>query len=207
MKQALLNFWKESKLIKSKKLLEAFKEVPRENFILPEYYNQAYADIPLPILSGQTISQPTTIMIMTQALEVEQKQKILEIGTGSGYQAAILSELVGKKGKVITTEIIPELVEFAKKNLKNYKNVQVIKAEHEELGYEREKPYDRIIATAACPEIPEKLIEQLKPRGILVAPVGKFTQEMLVIKKEKQLKIENLGSFVFVPLKGKYGFQ
>ena len=206
MKQSLIHFWEENKIITSKKLIEVFKKVPRENFILKEYLNQAYADIPLPILEGQTISQPTTIMLMTQALEVKPRQKILEIGSGSGYQAAILSELVGKKGKIYTTEIIPSLVEFAKNNLKNYKNVKVIQAKHDELGYENEKPYDAIIITAASPRIPPPLIEQLKLHGILVAPVGKFSQEMLVIKKEKELEIKNLGSFVFVPLRGKYGF-
>jgi len=206
MKQTLLNFWKQNKLITSKKLLKAFEKIPREDFILKEYSHQAYTDIPLPILSGQTISQPTTVMLMTQALDVKHGNKVLEIGTGSGYQAAILSELVGEKGKIYTTEIVYSLVEFAKKNLKNYKNIEIIKAKHEEIGYEKEKPYDRIIVTCACPEIPEKLLEQLKPHGILVAPVGKYTQEMLVIKKEKQLEIENLGDFVFVPLRGKYGF-
>lgn len=205
MKQSLIDFWKENKIIKSKKLLDAFKKTPREDFILKEHLNQTYTDIPLPILEGQTISQPTTIMLMTQALEVREGQKVLEIGTGSGYQAAILSELVGKKGKVFTLEIIQELVKFSRKNLKNYKNVQVIESDGS-LGYEKEAPYDKIIVTATCPEIPKKLLEQLKFNGILVVPVGKFSQEMLVIKKEKQLQIKNLGSFVFVPLRGKYGF-
>src|SRR3989344_2454045 len=103
MKHSLISFWKESKLITSKKLLEAFEKVPREDFILKEYKKEAYDDRPLPILERQTISQPTTIMLMTQALEVKSGQKTLEVGTGSGYQATILSELVGKKGKIITT--------------------------------------------------------------------------------------------------------
>ncbi len=203
MKSSLISFWKENKIIHSEKLLEAFRKVPREKFILKEYKEQAYEDIALPLIKGQTISQPTTIMLMTQALDIKQDNKVLEIGSGSGYQAAILSYLAKD---VITTEIIPELFEYAKKNLKSYKNVKVIKAEENLLGYPKESPYDRIIVTAASPDIPKTLLEQLKSGGILVIPVGKFSQEMLVIKKEKELKIKNLGSFVFVPLKGKYGF-
>ena len=165
MKSSLISFWKENKIIHSEKLLEAFRKVPREKFILKEYKEQAYEDIALPLIKGQTISQPTTIMLMTQALDIKQDNKVLEIGSGSGYQAAILSYLAKD---VITTEIIPELFEYAKKNLKSYKNVKVIKAEENLLGYPKESPYDRIIVTAASPDIPKTLLEQLKSGGILV---------------------------------------
>jgi len=204
MKSSLIEFWRENKIIHSEKLLEAFRKVPREKFILEDYKDQAYADIALPLTKGQTISQPTTVMLMTQALDVNSDNKVLEVGTGSGYQAAILSYLAKE---IITTEIVPEMVSFAKKNLKSYKNVKIIKAKENELGYKKEAPYDRIIVTAASPEIPKVLLEQLKPRGIMVVPVGKYSQKMLVIKKDKELKINNLGEFMFVPLKGKFGFQ
>jgi len=203
MKSSLIAFWRENKIIHSEKLLEVFRKVPREKFILEDYKEQAYADIALPLIKWQTISQPTTVMLMTQALDIKPDNKVLEIGTGSGYQAAILSYLAKE---VITTEIVPELVEYAKKNLKSYKNVKIIKAKEDSLGYPTEAPYDRIIVTAASPKIPKILLNQLKENGIMVIPVGKDSQEMLVIKKEKELKIKKLGSFIFVPLKGKYGF-
>jgi len=206
-KEYLINYWKKTKLVKDEKLLKAFKEVRREDFILPEYINQAYADYPLPILCGQTISQPTTIMIMIQALELTKDDKVLEVGAGSGYCAAIMSKLCKE---VITTEIIKELVDFARSNLKKakIKNVKVIHTDGSK-GYKAEAPYDKIMVTAACPKIPKPLLEQLKLNGILVAPVGNiFSQKMLkIVKKKHKLMEQNLGDFMFVPLKGEYGFK
>jgi len=209
-KQRLIDYWRKSGTIKDEKLLKAFEEVPREIFIRNGFEEEAYGDYPLPIGSGQTISQPTTVMIMTRALELKEGQKVLEIGTGSGWQAAIIGKIVGKKGKVITTEIIPELAEFAKNNIKKAKinNVKVINYDGSQ-GYKKEAPYDRCIITAACPEIPPLIIEQLKEDGILVAPVGSlaFGQNMIKLKKTSSgTETESLGSFVFVPLKGKYGY-
>ena len=209
-KQRLIDYWRKSGTIKDEKLLKAFEEVPREIFIRNGFEEEAYGDYPLPIGSGQTISQPTTVMIMTQALELKEGQKVLEIGAGSGWQAAIIGKIVGKKGKVITTEIIPELAEFAKNNIKKAKinNVKVINYDGSQ-GYKKEAPYDRCIITAACPEIPPLIIEQLKEDGILVAPVGSlaFGQNMTKLRKTSSgIETELLGSFVFVPLKGKYGY-
>ncbi|MEK6934526.1 MAG: protein-L-isoaspartate(D-aspartate) O-methyltransferase [Nanoarchaeota archaeon] len=204
-KQTLIKHWKQQNLI-TDRYLEAFKKVKRENFVLKNYKRDAYEDIPLPIGFNATISQPSTVMIMTQALEPEINSKILEIGTGSGYQAALLSEL-SPKGKIFTTEIIKELAEFAKSNLKNYKNIEVLNLDGSK-GYKKEAPYDRIIITAAIPKIENFILEQLKDPGILLAPVGdKISQEMIKItKKDFQIKKENLGYFIFVPLKGKFGF-
>jgi protein-L-isoaspartate(D-aspartate) O-methyltransferase len=190
-------------------VISAFKAIPRENFVPESHKDEAYADHPLPIGYDQTISQPTTVMIMTDALELNKGDKVLEIGTGSGYQAAIISVIIGAKGKVITTEIVPELAAFARANLKKTKitNVKVICTDGSQ-GYSKEAPYDRIIVTAACPKIPQVLIDQLKQNGIIVAPVGSlfFGQSMIKgIKRNNQLETRNLGSFVFVPLKGKYG--
>ena len=148
---------------------------------------------------------------MTQALELKARQKVLEIGTGSGYQAALIAYIIGSKGKVLTTEIVPELAEFAKANLKKakIKNVTVMQIDGS-LGYEKEAPYDRIMITAASPKVPEHLLKQLKDKGILVVPVGDlYGQEMLRIRKAKgkgKVKSESLGRFAFVPLKGKEGF-
>ncbi len=209
MRSNLIKYWIKEELA-DKKLIAAFKKIPREKFILKEYKKDAYSDIPLPILANQTISQPTTIMMMLKALNVKPGDKVLEIGAGSGYQAALLSCLVGKKGKVYTIEIIPELVKFAKNNLKksNIKNVKVI-LEDGSKGLPKYKPYNEIIITAASPEIPKHLIKQLKQDGILVVPVGPlYNQQMFKItKKKNEIKIENLGEFIFVPLRGRFGWH
>lgn len=213
MKENLVNYWRKIGIITEEKVIEAFKKVPRESFILPQYKDAVYGDYPLPILAGQTISQPTTVMIMTQALELKQGDKVLEVGAGSGYQAAIIAEMVGDKGLVITTEVVPELVEFAKNNIEklNIKNIKVISYDGSQ-GYPDEAPYDKIIVTAASPNIPPPLIEQLKEGGILLIPVGGFSiffgQKMIKARKKNGKIIkESLGDFAFVPLKGKHGFK
>lgn len=205
MKEYLIRKWREEGI--DKKVIDAFIKIPREEFVLNK--KEAYEDRPLPILAGQTISQPTTIMIMTQALDVKKGMKVLEVGCGSGYQAAILSKLVGSKGKIISVEIIEELVKFARCNLKKVgiKNVEIIHGDGS-LGYEKEAPYDRIIVTAGASEIPKPLIKQLKVNGVLVIPVGpSYCQNMMVVKKKAKNKIviKNIGDFVFVDLKGKLG--
>jgi len=209
MKNQLINYWKRSGLIKDKNVLSAFENVKREDFVIGGDEHSAYADYPLPIHAGQTISQPTTVVMMTQALELKKGDKVLEVGTGSGYQAAIIASIVGSKGKVITTEVIPDLVKFAKANLKKakIKNVMVVESDGSQ-GYEKEAPYDGIIVTAAAPAISKKLVGQLKQGKILVVPVGSlYMQEVLKIKKLKQdVDIDSLGHFAFVPLKGKEGF-
>ncbi|MBL7147432.1 MAG: protein-L-isoaspartate(D-aspartate) O-methyltransferase [Nanoarchaeota archaeon] len=204
-KQHLLNYWTKTGIVKNQELIKAFKKIKREDFVLNK--EEAYLDIALPILEKQTISQPSTIMIMLEALELKKGDKVLEIGTGSGYNASLIAEVV-KPANVYTTEIIPELVEFAKNNLKkaNITNVKVFNTDGSK-GLLKYSPYDKCIVTAACPEIPKPLISQLKNNGILIAPVGSYSQIMVKItKKNNELIKENLGNFVFVPLKGKYGF-
>ena len=209
-KTELIRFWKENFGFREIEL-NAFKDVNREEFIPENLRNQAYHDMPLPLLRGKTISQPTTVMLMTHALELEQGQKVFEIGTGSGYQAAIIAKIVGTQGKVITTEVVPELVQFSRENLKRAKidNVFV----HEEdgsNGMPSEAPFDRVIITAACKEFPKPLLEQLKPDSIIVGPVGdKYEQEMVRGLKDKDghLQLEFLGQFLFTPMYGKYGFE
>ena len=205
MKEILVKRWKDYKIIKDLKVIKAFESVLREKFILQEFKKEAYYDGPLPIGFDQTISQPTTILLMVEALELKKKDKVLEVGSGSGYGAAIMSKLAKK---VYTTEIIPELVKFARNNLRKtkIKNVKVIEFDGSR-GYDVKKPYDKIIITAGCPEIPNVLIDQLKEGGIIVAPVGgSFGQRMIkVTKKKGKLKRIYLGDFMFVPLRGKYG--
>jgi len=208
-KNQLLNFWKRN--FKFKEIeLKAFENIKREDFVVDAMKSAAYEDIPLPILRGKTISQPTTVMIMTSALELEPGEKVFEIGTGSGYQAAIIAEIVGKKGKVITTEVVPELIKYATKNLKKAKlnNVKVYEDDGSN-GKASEAPFDKIIITAACKKFPKPLIEQLKTDGIIVAPVGdQQNQEMVkgIKGKDGKLSMEFLGPFLFTPMYGKYGF-
>lgn len=187
-------------------ILNAFLNVKREDFVLDEFKHLAYKDVALPILCDQTISQPSTIVYMLELLELEKEQNILEIGTGSGYNAALISEII-KPGKVYTTEIIKELYEFAKKNLRNYKNVILLNQDGS-LGLKKNAPFNRIIFTAACPGIPYNLVDQLKDDGILVAPVGSHYQDMIKLVKTKEgNKISNYGKFEFVKLRGKEGFK
>src|SRR3989344_821238 len=142
-KDSLVNYWKDSGMITDERVIKVFLEIPREDFILPEFKGQTYDDRPLPILKGQTISQPTTVVIMLQALELRKEDIVLEIGTGSGYNAALLSRLCKE---VYTAEIIPELIEFARRNLSGYKNVHIIQ-DNGSLEFGRK--FDRIIITAA----------------------------------------------------------
>ncbi len=191
--------------LKSKELEEAILKTPREDFIPENLKKLAYEDIPLSIGHGQTISQPSTVVVMTEALDVKQDNKILEIGAGSGWQTALLSKLANK-GFVYTVEIVPELVRFAKSNLKKIKNIKIIEGDGS-LGLEEHAPYDRIIVTCACPEIPQPLIDQLK--GKMIIPIGNiYMQEMFIITKIKsKIEKKSIGTFMFVPLKGKYGFK
>ena len=209
-KTELINFWKETLGLKENEL-NAFRDINRGDFIPETLKSRAYEDNPLPLLRGKTISQPTTVMIMTHALELKPGEKVFEVGTGSGYQAAIIAKIVGNKGKVITNEIIPELVSFAKQNLDraNIKNVEVYESDGAE-GMPNEAPFDKIIITAACKEFPKPLLKQLKPEGIIVGPVGtKYEQEMVKGIKDKndKLQLEFLGPFLFTPMYGKYGFE
>lgn len=207
-KEQLIRNWEKNSTVVDQYFIKAFQNIPRELFI-PDQSGLAYEDRPLPTLRGQSISQPSTVMIMTQTLNVRLGQTILEIGAGVGYQAAILSKLVGDKGKVISIEIIPELVQAAKKNLAalNIKNVIVIEGDGSR-GVSEYAPYDRVIITAACPQIPPPLLEQIKEEGIIVAPLGQREQQYMAraIKRSDKLEFNFLGPFVFVPLQGKYGF-
>jgi len=188
-------------------VLEALRKVPREEFIDPEHRGLAYIDAPLAIGEGQTISQPFTVAMMTQLLELKPSDKVLEIGTGSGYQAAVLAEIC-KEGQVFTVERFQNLALGARKILKELKNlnVEIIVGDGTK-GLPEEAPFDAIIVTAAAPEIPAPLIDQLKIGGRLVMPVGgDWHQEMIrLTKTEDGVERENFGGYRFVPLIGEYG--
>jgi len=208
-KGKLIRYWVSSGILKDKKVIKAFKKIPRENFIKEKDIKEAYGDYPLQIGDGQTISQPTTVMLMTEALELKEGDKVLEVGAGSGYQSAIIANIVGKMGKVISTEIVPELAEFARKNIEKlkFKNIKIILHDGSR-GYQKDAPYDKIIVTAACPGIPKPLANQLKEDGVIVAPVGNLNEQIMIKARKKNSKLieEKLGEFMFVPLKGKHGY-
>jgi protein-L-isoaspartate(D-aspartate) O-methyltransferase len=201
--------------LKTESIIRAFESVDRINFCIPEQKYNAYQDEPLPTYEGQTISQPSTVALMTEMLDVHPGHKVLEIGSGSGYQAAILSEIVGKQGAVYTIEIVPKLYEFSKNNLKEYTNIHVIKGDGS-LGLQEHAPYDRIIVTAGAPVIHASLEEQLAKGGKLVIPVFNLksriereSYRMKVITKDESGKISEKegGLFTFVRLVGKNGWK
>jgi len=188
--------------IRRAEVLHAMRETPRHLFIPDRLRSQAYEDHPVPIGYGQTISQPYIVGLMTELLEPRQGLKVLEIGTGSGYQAAVLSPLVKH---VYSLEIVPELARSASALLAKlgYKNVTVRWGDGY-LGWPEEAPFDRIIITAAPPDLPKALLDQLKPGGKLVAPVGSslFGQELVVVEKtaDGKLRKRNMGGVIFVPM-------
>ena len=189
--------------IKDKKVLEAMGKIPREFFVDESKRSKAYADQPLPIGEGQTISQPYVVALMTEALRLQPSDRVLEIGTGSGYQAAVLAEIVKE---VYTIEIRRTLAEAATQRLKTlgYKNIEV-KFGDGYFGWEEHAPFDAIIITASVNHIPPPLIKQLKEGGRLILPLGNtlFYQTLtLVTKQMGELKMEQLGGVVFVPMTG-----
>ncbi len=190
--------------LKSERVIRAFRKVPREDFVLPRDREFAYADYPLSIPSGQTISAPHMVAIMLELADITGGEKVLEVGAGSGYNAALMAELAGKRGMIYATELDRELADFAKDNLRKsgHGNVRIVHSDGS-LGLEREKPFDRIMVACACPEVPEALIRQLREGGILLAPVGgPMHQELLLIRKTKNgLVTEKHGGCVFVPLR------
>ena len=200
-KQHLYYYWGKSRIITNDAVLKAFLEVPRELFVDPTYRDQSYADRPLQIGCEQTISQPTTVMLMLQLLKVIPGQRVLEIGTGSGYNAALLAELTGE---VVTVERHLELVKIANDNLKKagYEDVIVVKGDGKK-GYSAHAPFDRIIVTAAAQKVPQQLKDQLSLGGLLVAPIGAtYGCEMLRVKKisSDNFQTSDHGLFSFVPL-------
>ncbi len=194
--------------IKTDRVEKAFLETPREKFVPDNVKNHAYVDTPLQIGNGQTISAPHMVAIMCEALDIKKGQKILEIGAGSGYHAAIVSKIVGEKGQVFTVERFENLAETAQKNLESIgiTNVTVIVGDGSE-GLQSFAPYDCIYVTCASPKIPPPLIEQIKDGGKLLIPVGKMICTLeLIEKKGNEIKTTDLGGCAFVPLVGKHGF-
>ena len=180
-------------------IVEAFEKIDRSNFVLPQYRESADLDIPLPIDYGQTISQPSTVRAMFNWLGAHPGDKVLDIGSGSGWTTALLANIVGPTGKVYAVERIPELKKFGQKNCRRagIKNTQFFLA-GAELGLPKEAPFDRILVSAAAEHLPQELISQLKTNGKIVMPVGNSIFE--IRKRKNDLKISEHSGFVFVPL-------
>jgi protein-L-isoaspartate(D-aspartate) O-methyltransferase len=188
-------------------VLKAMKKVPRDQFVPHEYRDSSYKDGPLPIGDGQTISQPYMVALMTQCLQLQGHEKVLEIGTGSGYQMAVLLSLTPS---VYSIERLPSLAQYAADNLQSlgYKDLH-IKVADGSCGWPEEQPFDGIIVTAGAVDIPQVLKDQLADNGRLVIPVGpRYTQDLLrVTRRGIEFITEAFTACVFVPLIGKYGWK
>lgn len=189
----------------SNDILNAFKSVKRENFIPLNLRDKAYLDTALPIGRGQTISQPYTIATMLDMLNAKQANRVLEVGSGCGYVLSLLSEIVGPNGKVFGIEREKKLYEDSLINIKNLKNTRIYN-KNGAFGLEEESPFDKIIISAGCKEIPLKLLNQLKNKALLVAPLGSRREQSLVCvqrNKDKFKIIKQIPGFVFVPFVNK----
>lgn len=189
------------------RVLEAMRTIPRHLFVDEALQDQSYNDHPLPIGEKQTISQPFIVALMTESLQLQGNEKVLEIGTGSGYQAAILAELAAR---VFSIERHPNLAYRANQILRKlgYKNV-IIRVGDGSMGWPDDAPFDGILVTAGTPSIPQPLVDQLASGGRLVVPVGdRFSQEMVLVERKQEGTIQtNLGGVRFVDLVGKWGWK
>ena len=205
----LIKIMKNSGFLNDNNVELAIRKNPRHEFVPKSLLHRAYKDAPLSLMKKQTISQPSVVSRMTELPNVKKGQKILEVGSGSGWQSAILSFLTGH-GKVFSIDRHPELVKFAKENLDKLRiqNVNIILGDGS-LGLSKESPFDRIIITAACKKVPPPLFEQLSINGLLIAPVGNYPQSLILYKKTSKgiIEIYNQPGFVFVPLLGKLNNQ
>jgi protein-L-isoaspartate(D-aspartate) O-methyltransferase len=195
--------------IKTERVKQAFLTIPREAFLPDSLKNYAYVDTPQDIGQGQTISAPHMVAIMCESLDIKDGQKVLEIGTGSGYHAAIVAQLVGETGQVYTIERFESLTKKAKENLRQIRCTNVIvEVGDGSCGLPIYQPYDRIYVTCAAPDLPQSLIDQLKDSGKLLIPIGDKFCELILLEIEKgKSVIHRLGGCVFVPLVGKYGWH
>jgi len=188
--------------LKTPEIISAFKKIKREDFVREEYKDLAEIDEPLPIGYGQTISQPSTVAFMFELLQPKKGDKILDIGSGSGWTAALLAEIVGEKGKVYSVEIIPELKEFGERNVAKYNFVKkgIVKfiCSDGSQGLPSESPFDKILVSASATKIPSALKTQLKNNGRMVIPVGNSI--FLVIRKNNKCEEKEFEGFSFVPL-------
>lgn len=188
------------KTLKTKQIIDAFRKVDRKDFVLPEYREEAYGDYPLPIGYGQTISQPTTVAIMLELLSPKKGDRILDVGSGSGWTTALLAHIVGPEGKLWGVEIIPELVIFGQNNLSKYAFpwAKIVPA-GKKLGLPNRAPFDSILISASAKELPNELVLQLKNGGTIVIPILDTLYKVHKLLNGK-VKIQSFPGFSFVPL-------
>lgn len=210
-RERLVESLKRRGYISSPSVEAAMRRVPREEFLPRSLRDDAYVDTPLPIGEGQTISAPHMVAIMAEHLDLKPGMKVLEIGAGSGYHAAVCAEILGPEGHIYTVERISSLASFAESNLKKtgYASIVTVIFGDGTIGLPEHAPYDRIFVAAGAPDIPSPLTEQLAEGGKLLVPVGgRFYQDLIRIEKRgAKLKKENLGGCVFVPLIGEHGYH
>lgn len=208
--QKLVDMLVEHRVLSTERIIDAFRRVPRHLFVAEGSLELAYLDIALPTMLGSTISQPTTVAMMLELLGPVPGDRVLEIGTGSGWEAALLGHCVGKNGKVVSLDIKGELVEFAKQNLKKVgaDNVEAINIDAAD-GYPKGAPYDKIIYAVAVLEVPETVRKQVRVGGTILAPIGRQIQALTVIKRLEKDKFaeQTIDYFQFVPMQGKRGIK
>lgn len=199
-KELMRHLKEDTKVFENKDVEKAFEAVDRKDFVTEDCGVECYEDYALPIGYGQTISQPTTVAFMLELLSPKKGNVVLDVGSGSGFTLALMSYMVGTGGKVTGTEIVPALIEFAKRNLSKYKldNIKIFKTE-KEIGHKEGAPYDRILVSAASTKIPEELLSQLKVGGVMVIPVNNSIFKVTKRNKDEFDKEEYPG-FIFVPL-------
>jgi len=199
-KKELIFFLTRNNILKTKSIIEAFEKIDRKNFILKKYTNEAYNDYPLDIGSNQTISQPSTVAFMLELLSPKKGDKILDVGSGSGWTTALLGYIVGSEGKVCGIELIPDLVLFGRANLEKYdfKNTKIYQAT-KDLGLKDKGPFDKILVSASARDVPEELVNQLKVGGTMVIPIQDSIFRLFK-KSRKKIEKEKIPGFVFVPL-------
>ena len=192
-------------VIKSERVRKALLSVPREEFVLPEYRMMAYEDRPLPLFAGATISAPHMVAMMCELIEPRSGMKILEVGAGSGYHAAVCAEAIERRGKVYTIEIVKELAVYAAQNIERLGYWGVVEVFHGDgrRGLERHAPFDAVIVTAAASGIPRTLVDQLRDGGVLVIPVEEGAGQVLyrVVKRGEKIEKRAITYVLFVPLR------
>jgi len=199
---ALTDYLLEVNILKTSRIIQAFRSIDRKDFVPQDLKEEAYDDRPLSIGWNQTISQPLVVAFMLEKLQPQSGDKILDIGSGSGWTTALLAEIVGKKGKIIAMEIIPQLAEFGQENVSKYnfieKGIVQFLCSDGSKGHLEEAPFDKILASATAKEIPQAWPEQVKDEGRIVAPIG--SSIWLFIKKKGGLEKTEFPGFLFVPL-------
>lgn len=200
--QTLYSYLSENGAFGSRSIARAFKNIDRGDFVPESLKSQAYLDYPLPIGYGQTISQPSTVTFLMNALKPQPGDKILDVGSGSGWTTALLADVVGDKGQVFGVEIIPELVEYGQKNLAQYAfpQARILQAQEKQLGLPQEAPFGRILVSATTPTVPQELIDQLKVGGRLVIPIGNAIWTIDRIS-ENEVDEHVTPGYIFVPLR------